>query len=605
MKHLLFLMLAFFCSATMMFAAKANSQPFQVRQPDGTCLTVVLHGDEHLSWYTTTDGVVLASSKNHFYVAQIDAQGRISATSQLAHNPQARGVAEARMAKAQQSAPLYAAHASARNKAAQAASRATVSFFPHKGSPTALVILAQFQDTVFHMADPKASFEQFLNGEGELVDMGCGEARNHGSVRQYFSDMSAGQFTPHFKVVGPVTLPGTLAYYGANTNSVTDANYDQFLKDACQQAASLVDFSDPELDADGDGNIDVVNIIYAGFGENNGAQDDALWAKCSVRTVGTYAGKNVCLTMISHELNANERQLKTVNPSSTSSFSVPQISGIGVFCHEFSHAMGLPDLYATSSNAEISNQCMEYWSVMDGGEYVNNSYFPTAYTAWERSVMGWQQPKVLDTDGTFTLKTYAEGGDCYKLANSNNANDYLLFENIQRQGWNSYLRGHGLLAYRVSLSGSISPFRPLNNTPGKPGVTVVPADGLLLNYYTLTSGTSSERLAIYRTDMGGDPFPGTKNVTTLTAAQGLPNYEWRTEPTAIAEGLVNISEDNDQHTVTFTFSKDVAAGIQQVRTDASSETSKAIYTIDGRYVGTDASVLPQGVYLLKGKKIVR
>ena len=604
MKQIILFLMALCFSASTAHAAKANQTPFAVRQADGSTLMVVLHGDESYSWYTTLDGVMLSHVNQSFFISSINQQGLLLPTTQLAHEAQQRSTAEQQLVKAQAPLkPLFLKEALHRLSKARAT--VTSKCFPHKGSPTALVILAQFTDTVFHMADPKASFEQFLNG-GTPSDLGCGEARNYSSVKQYFSDMSNGQFVPNFKVVGPVTLPNSLKYYGADNGDSRDINYTQFVTDACAEAAKISSFDDPALDSDNDGTIDLVSIIYAGFGQNNGAMTDALWAKMSFRNVGEFNGKNVNLNMIVHELNANEKQLKTVNPASNGSFSVPQIAGVGVFCHEFSHTLGLPDLYATVPSANINNQCMEYWSLMDGGEYVHNSYYPTAYTAWEREVMGWQTPQLLNADGTYTLKAYANGGEAYKLQNSASDTDYLLFENIQKQGWNQYLSGHGLLVYRIHANPTtLSATRPLNNVAGEPGVTVVPADGLLLNYATLTSGTSNEKLSIYRRAMAGDPFPGTSNVCTLMASQNLPNYLWRTEPSAIEAGLLNIDEDVDAGTVSFRFCTNVATGIGGVEAPATQELNAPIYTLDGRFVGTQLSRLPKGIYLVNGKKMVK
>lgn len=604
MKQIILFLMALCFSVSTAHAAKANQTPFAVRQADGSTLMVVLHGDESYSWYTTLDGVMLSHVNQSFFISSINQQGLLLPTTQLAHEASQRTATEQQLVKAQTPLkPIFQKEASRRLSKARAT--ATSKYFPHKGSPTALVILAQFTDTVFHMANPKASFEQFLNG-GTPSDLGCGEARNYSSVKQYFSDMSNGQFVPNFKVVGPVTLPNSLKYYGADNGESRDINYTQFVKDACAEAAKLQSFADPALDSDNDGTIDLVSIIYAGFGQNNGAMNDALWAKMSFRNVGEFNGKNVNLNMIVHELNANEKLLKTVNPASTGSFSVPQIAGVGVFCHEFSHTLGLPDLYATVPSANINNQCMEYWSLMDGGEYVHNSYHPTAYTAWEREVMGWQTPQLLNTDGTYTLKTYANGGEVYKLQNSASDTDYLLFENIQKQGWNQYLSGHGLLVYHINANpATLSAMRPLNNVAGQPGVTVVPADGLLLNYATLKSGTSNENLSIYRRAMAGDPFPGTSNVQTLMASQSLPNYLWRTEPSTIDAGLLDIDEDTEAGTVSFRFCNNVATGIGGVEAPAMQEQNAPIYTLDGRFVGNQLSCLPKGIYLVNGKKKVK
>ena len=296
MKQIILFLMALCFSVSTAHAAKANQTPFTVRQADGSTLMVVLHGDESYSWYTTLDGVMLSHVNQSFFISSINQQGLLLPTTQLAHEAQQRSTAEQQLVKAQAPLkPLFLKEASHRLSKARAT--VTSKCFPHKGSPTALVILAQFTDTVFHMADPKASFEQFLNG-GTPSDLGCGEARNYSSVKQYFSDMSNGQFVPNFKVVGPITLPNSLKYYGADKGESKDINYTQFVTDACAEAAKLQSFADPALDSDNDGTIDLVSIIYAGFGQNNGAMNDALWAKMSFRNVGEFNGKNVNLNMI-------------------------------------------------------------------------------------------------------------------------------------------------------------------------------------------------------------------------------------------------------------------------------------------------------------------
>lgn len=68
-------------------------------------------------------------------------------------------------------------------------------YFPHTGSPKVLVLLVEFSDSVFTLANPKVSFDEYLNGTAPLANHGNYEYRNHGSVREYFTDMSGGTFT--------------------------------------------------------------------------------------------------------------------------------------------------------------------------------------------------------------------------------------------------------------------------------------------------------------------------------------------------------------------------------------------------------------------------
>ena len=611
MKKFLLSVFATLFMAMPVFASKANSEPFTVKQSDGTELTVVLHGDEHFHWYSTLDGVILARAGGQFFVAQIANDGAIVATEQLAHNAQQRSESEASLAAKQDLTLFNTPKAVARREAmrVQQTGRAGYNYFPHKGSPTAVVILAQFNDTKFYLPDPVKSFEQYFNGDIQN-DFGNGENRNHGSVKKYFTDMSDGQFTPNFKIVGPVTLPKSMEYYGANsTGGSKDVNYRQFVKDACAEASKQQSFDNAEFDSDKDGCVDLVAIIFAGFGENNDpTNENTLWAKTSLQDFGSYNGKSVKPAMMISELNAKKSLL-----GSGGSYSTPQINGVGVFCHEMSHTMGLPDFYSTTSPAnEEDNQELEYWSLMDGGENVFNGYYPVAYTAFERKHMGWSDYVEMEDGKTYSLTTADKGGRGHVYYNPNTlaagrVSDYFVFENIQNTGWNSKLPGHGLIAYRVSMRISDMQYNtPLNNIVGDPGFTIVPADGCLLNINN-TTGSDSERPAAYKNSMAADPFPGTLKVTTLLATQNLPNFAWRDAPKDNKMGLYNIVEDTEStHEVSFHFVADVTtSGLQNVVTDAPLSTDNRIFSIDGICLGTDLSVLPKGLYIIGGKKVVK
>lgn len=605
MKKFLLSAIAAMFMALPTFASKANSEPFKVKQADGTELTVVLHGDEHFHWYSTVDGVILARADGQFFVAQIANDGAIVATEQLAHNAQQRSASEASLAAKQNLNLFNTPKAVARREAmrVQQTGRAGYNYFPHKGSPTAVVILAKFNDTEFYLPNPVKSFEQYFNGD-EQKDFGNGENRNYGSVKKYFTDMSDGQFTPNFKIVGPVTLPQSMEYYGANTGGSKDVNYRQFVKDACTEASKLQSFDNADFDSDRDGCVDLVAIIFAGFGENNDPTDEnTLWPKTSLQDFGTYNGKSVKTAMMISELNAKKSLL-----GSGGSYSTPQINGVGVFCHEMSHTMGLPDFYSTTSPAnEKDNQELEYWSIMDGGENVNNGYCPTAYTAFERKHMGWRDYVEMEDGKTYSLKTADKGelGHVYYNPNtlaSGRVADYFVFENVQNKGWNTKLPGHGLIAYRVSLRNNNMQYNtPINNIVGDPGFTLVPADGCVLNSYNTKS------FSAYKSSMAADPFPGTQKVTTLLASQNLPNFAWRYAPKDNKMGLYDIVEDTEStHEVSFRFVADVTtSGLQNVVTDAPLSTDNRIFSIDGICLGTDLSVLPKGLYIIGGKKVVK
>lgn len=215
----------------------------------------------------------------------------------------------------------------------------TPAYFPHVGSPKALVILVQFPDTSatdstshFSAADPKKTFNDYLNARGKLTDYGLREGRNFGSVYQYFNDMSGGMFKPQFDVVGPYTMIRPESYYGQNSSSHRDINIRELVIDACTAADADVDFS--KYDNNGDGTADLVYIIYAGYSESNGAPEDAIWPQAFSVNDGNFDGVKIGFSGVNNELN--------FYPGCVLSPPYKRINGIGLFCHEFSHTLGLP-----------------------------------------------------------------------------------------------------------------------------------------------------------------------------------------------------------------------------------------------------------------------
>lgn len=586
MKKLLITTLALILSVCM-WAAKAWRMPLIVTQPDGTTLQVYQHGDEHFNWYTDKDGVILIRRADIFYIAHIDRYGKISSSNLLAHEKSQRQDAEKR-AVAAQNRNLFFERAQQRIET-RAMRREPVqensTFFPHTGSPKAIVILAQYKDTPFTLTNPRQSFQQFLNGKGHPTDYGHGEGKNASSVQQYFKDMSFGKFTPQFDVYGPVTLPHDLAYYGGKDSNGGDEKFSELITNACQLMDDSLNFAD--YDANGDGNADLVYVVYSGYGQNMGAPDNTMWPKAGrIKFPPSFDGKYIYRAGISNELIGNPKEPKD-----------KMISGIGLFCHEFSHCMGLPDFYPTVKLDRRDNQGMEAWSLMDDGEYTYNGWWPTAYTAWEREAMGWMKIEDLTTAQQIELQTIDNKGKAYRIYNYNdpNKNDYYIVQNIQAKRWNAGLESHGLLVYHVNYE--TWPFtlssNSVNNVEGKPRMTVIPADGLLYSSY---NGDRDK----YKEELKGDLFPGTKNVTELTDANNLPNYAPWTGGT-LDKPIYKISEK--EGIVYFDFLKKFSTqGI--VPTFSPEMTSdKRIFSIDGKYMGTDKSILPQGIYIIGGKKV--
>ena len=597
LKQLSLIVCLMLCSLTT-WAAKAESIPVQVRQADGSVITVILCGDEHINWYTTLDGVLLVQgTDNNYYIGKVEKSGNLIATQQLAHEALTRSQAERNLIAKQDKEKFFAYV----NKIAEESENAYnnspltrgpivdsgyggVPYFPHTGSPKALVILAEFQDTTFTIQDTKKVFTNYLMNEGHFSDTRYGQNQNYKGVRGYFKDCSYGQFTPFFDVVGPIKLPRKHAIYGAGNDRM-----DLLLADACATVDDLVDFA--KYDANNDGIVDLVYIIYAGHSANyRNNKVSNIWPKSGTVTISdTFDGKSIRRYGVSNELNGSDKTSKNNK----------KINGIGLFCHEFSHTLGLPDIYAYHTDAENQDdQGMEFWDLMDGGTGVRGGRVPASYLAWEREVMGWMNIDELKKDSSIeNLKSIDNGGKAYKIINPNNSNEYIVLQSMQKgawnQGWGDGTYGKGLLAYRVSYPfNKVNVFDYPNNEKGKPRVIPIPADGKIL-----AAANAGGSLNTYIQQLNGDPYP----YNGINKIDKFKMYD----DTILKWSIFDIIENDAERQVSFKFKNNEPTAIQSLSIVERTTSDNRIYTLDGRYVGTDASILPHGIYIQNNKKFVK
>ncbi len=599
------LLILFLAVSTMMWASKAISIPTTIIQPDGTKLTVVLYGDEHFNWSETTDGVLLFQQGTAYYVATVDEAGNFKPTTQLAHEKSLRTINERALVSAQQRTPML--HRAQMKAKADARRREPVitdaTFFPHTGSPKVLVVMAQFQDQKFSVTNPRATFEQYLNSmEPTQRELGNAESLNTGSVKKYFTDCSFGQFSPDFDLYGPVTLPGPLVTYGAGRND----RMDLLIKHVCEAMQDSIDFKD--YDANNDGVIDLIYVIYAGYSANiSGNSTDCIWPKSGIVDHAISENLRTSRYGVNAELNGY--------PGVFTSEPLYRVNGIGMFCHEFSHCMGLPDFYPTVTESQQDNQALEYWSLMDGGENLRNGWAPCAYTAWEREAMGWMDIEELTSDTTITLLPIDMGGKAFRIRNTNDDTncEYFIIENIQKNGWNYRHYGNGLIVFHVNYDSTAFSIYPLgtntvNNILGSPRMTLVPADGLIGTSYNkgkvMPWGTGEDgkvTSADYNNQHAGDPYPGTSKRTSLTREDDTVNYPVYTSNKQ-DWALIDIKEENQA--ITFTFLRDkTTSGIGNIRDERGDKSQTASWhTLDGRRLTT--APVQKGIYLKDGRKVV-
>lgn len=501
-KRVSILLVFFLLGINKLMAIPAYPHPIRVQQPDGTYVTIRLHGDEYLHFTTTLDDYTVVKNDEGYYVYADYHEGNLIPTSMVAHDIDARSRSEinfvAGITKHLQPAMTISNRErrnAAMNRRRQALQSPPLDYAHFRG----LVVLVEFNDRSFSRVNYPKIVDDMLNCENYKGYDNSAKGRFTGSVRDYFYDNSFGQFSPQFDVVGPVKI--NFSQYDPHGYS----NAQPIMLAAAEAADSIVNYS--LYDSNHDGIVDPVFFIFAGYGSNNGGNQGLIWPH-------------------EWEIFSDEREPITRDGVQLGSYSCTTefagsdyLSGIGPICHEFLHTLGLRDLYGSGSTSRI-------WSIMDNGSYNNNERTPPALTLYERYALGFTTPIVIQEEGTYQLESIETSNTGFRL-DTPVENEYFLLENRQRSTkWDSRLSGHGMLVFRVdSTNSEIWEKGKINGDSKHPYFELVRAGGKGYSY-------------------GSDPFPGSYNVTSLTNETSPANLlTWNKTPNQF--GLYNIMETED------------------------------------------------------------
>ena len=322
------------------------------------------------------------------------------------------------------------------------------------GEKRGLIILVEFQDVSFRDSCSNQVWTDVASLPGYE---GQGAP---GSVSDYFHDQSYGQFQLTFDVVGPVKAKHDHAYYGANKDwgapiGWFDQNVGEFVEEACRAVADSVTFSDYDWDSDGE--VDQVFLLYAGHGENDYyyADSTTIWPHMgSLTDDWDYDGglvlqdTRINIYACSNEISRNG-----------------SLAGMGTICHEFSHCLGLRDLYDTEHGTSVVGR----YDLMDSGSYNgpgNNGWCPAGYSSYERYACGWLMPEPVDSVKTdLILLPLHETPDVRLYRTSPDANDYYLLEYRRKTSWDSFLPSEGLMAWHIDYDEWAWWTNTVNNDP--------------------------------------------------------------------------------------------------------------------------------------------
>lgn len=472
-----------------------------VTQPDGSTVTIALHGDEWLHYETTADGYSIVRNDKGYYVYAEKKQGQLMPTTVVAHDSKVRNAQEVAFLAAtqkylkpeigeqvrKQREQVIAQQKKAIAKRRQMKKAGQLNDTGTETNYKSLVILVQFNNKSFSRSDYKAVMTNMINQQNYTGYQDGGSfVECTGSVRDYFTDNSGGNFRPEFDVYGPYTVNYSVTYPQGTQNAAT------ILNAAVNAADSDVDFS--QYDNDGDGVVDNIYFILAGNGANYGGNNQNFWwpHRSVIYNPQTYQYIQKDGVYLYDYASSVELYGYTNYPSTV------HIDGIGTFCHEFSHVLGLPDFYDTDYEENGQSNDPGTWDVMAGGSYENDGRTPVAYTYPERLLLEFAEEHQITEVGNYTLDAITSSNSGFVLQ-SGNESEMFTFENRQKVKWDEYLPGHGMLAFRVDFSDE--------NVWQQNTVNANPAH----NYYELLragNGTGA-------TARASDPFPGTSNKTTL------------------------------------------------------------------------------------------
>lgn len=563
-----------------MFAMAIPAKPGFVAftQPDGSVINVRIVGDEHGHVIYSSEGYLLIESNGRLEYAKFDAKGFPSASGIMATNeydsnitsmgiqPREKVDRWTEMMTANRDSRLDKMYSKSIIK--KVSTRAEESedrlvpynfgrcsvTFPVLGEQKGLVILVSYQDIDF-MYGNYDYFHRMLNEEG-FSDYG-----SLGSARDWFVYNSNGQFLPDFDVYGPVVLPNKREYYGGNDAYGNDKRAEEMAIDACRLLDDEIDFT--KYDRDGDGVVDNVFIFYAGKGEHDSAIKNCVWPHSWDLSVAHPDEE-----YIFDGVKLDHYACTCEYPS-----GYKRPDGIGTFVHEFSHVMGLPDLYVTTYTSGFTPGG---WSVMDKGPYNNDRLTPPNYSSYEKCALGWLEFKPFEkgrmelTDLSTSNMAYALPTDC--------ENEFYFFENRQQYGNDEFLPGHGMLVWHVDYDEEMWRLNAVNNLPAHQHVDLIEADNIK---------TESTRNA--------DAFPGPKNVTSFGFETKPKLSSW--SKGRLAYDLEDIAESEDG-IISFnavTSDENAVMGVESVEV-----MDNIYYDLSGRRVKNPG----KGIYILNRKKVI-
>ncbi len=484
--------------------SSASQNPVTVIQPDGSLLNIIGKGDININYTETLDGYTIVKDEKGFYqYAVSDLSGNLIVAGTIAKNLSDRNFRDFKVLNGipkhlrYTGATLDKKQAKVDVETARASQNAPQESFPITGAQKVLTILIKYPD--LDSTYSVNNFDSLMNVQNY---------NGTGSFRDYYIDNSFNQLILNTDVYGWYTADSSFEYYGNQHGKDRARELAGEALDAAEAAG--VDFS--EYDNDNDGEVDGVIFVHSGPGAEEGSQEQYIWSHRSV-LYGSYQRIYDGVTIRDYMFN----------PETRDGLTDPTMVGIGIFCHEFGHGLGLPDIYDTNSS-NGSSAGVGVWCLMGSGNWLNSEDTPAGLSAWCKAQLNWINP-VTVTSGQFTLPPATSNASCFRI-DTPDPLEYFLIENRHDSGWDDFLPGHGLAIWHIDDNQSG------NGDEDHKLVDLEEADGLNQLDLNLNRGDT------------GDLYPGSSNNTTFNGSSNPNSNLYNTQDSGICIENIQVSGTN-------------------------------------------------------------
>lgn len=529
------------CGFAAQMAQAVPAAPFlhTLKQPSGYAFQARQWGDERLHGFETASGRTLIkdAKSGAWHYAKLNSRGQlVSSGIKVTDNsdienriaphqrPSARLQEEANDASA-----LASLHLTPKMRTANEMREHVVS---PVGTGTVPVLMINYNNTT--TTNTTSDFNTLLFGTG------------NGSMKDYYTEVSYGKFTVSAGaggIGGWYTASNTHDYYGTDVNGRGDDLYPAELVIEAVKAADAANFPFEDYDKDNNCYVDVVSVIHQGTGQEASAKTTDIWSHrwnlasayyYGYSKSGIYTTSRDCPS--GGKIKINDYVIEPERLATGTTTSV--IQTMGVFAHEYGHALGLPDLY----DIDYTSRGVGSWSIMAAGTWLYTSKpgdRPSHLDAWSKAVLGWVTPtKVSSILTNETISAASGAADVYQLVagTPGSAGEYFLIENRQKSGFDSALPGAGLLVWHIDEATSSNRYECY---PGGPAcssqhykVAVNQAD----NLWNLEKNSNNGDT--------GDVYPGVYNKTSFTASTAPNTNLYRGTATGVSMTTISPSSAN-------------------------------------------------------------